>query len=933
MTELTPESGAESALTGKDAAETREKAVEARAALTRTRMELERQQAQAKEELERQRQDLEAQHAAKRAELEAQMAPLKEELAKMVEVLWTVDLYLGRDETIELIREGQPASAETPITIRQKVLVMAEESLVLMDRPGSRGMDYRDIEAFVDWLKAAPENLDRLLPEEKGVVVLVPTRVESRSGNVWEDAAKNAANEASYWLLRNGERLYLLTVDEALHIRERVLPRRTEFTEVFDRGLFGYGRRSGEPLKPGSEEWLAIEKIADARRRHYMRVMLVLQGIIDRTPAWHPLPEGGVNLLTVEAQDSGKVVLVQDGDDSIMLTDGRETFLQYQRRLNALLRPGLRVIGDWYSRRELYGWDEGDNHRISPEHATGLDPEVPHLLEDRKDGGFVFRFERTDKVWKREVPVPDKPGYVYRGMHPTTPTRRASYLLYPDDPWVLPYDLVTEAELERLLESREERSKHFLSMVPTIKAALAAKRREAEQEAPFRVLLHGSLVSEGADYQEADAILDDLVHWWKVKNTWSKPLNGEPHHETKALCEITAEFRERQKAAAKPDQAEKMVAAGKKVPGVIAVARNRQDQWFAYAPSTEGEDVFLDITPIRKNGTLGETKAWAKVQQRTASLLHVAWSEERWGEWKFAANPRHYLTGPERDDLVARVRERAEGTVLAVTEFHDSAHPEVRGLATYAWTYETPPEETETVVSSDPLGGGGYGDPSKYVTMRPYRVSKSAQGITLEERNISRSWGEIAFRPYFGGYSGGSRWGETPWWPREARTYADARARLVWADEDALDRVAAYRNRCKEAAAEQRDEKRRREAEAYRYSRPIEAAIYERQVAEVRARFDEDYGTEAADLWPAHLKSLNLTAPIHPRMLWGLVAIALDHGHPVVGQTLDELADVAIEQNNRAPGGVAPRSERVDVKDYGDLIVPEPETEQEGPAS
>ncbi|GAA3145798.1 hypothetical protein GCM10020255_023880 [Rhodococcus baikonurensis] len=164
---------------------------------------------------------------------------------------------------------------------------MAEESLVLMDRR-STGMDARDLDAFTEWITADPANLDRVLPEQRGVVVLVPTRVRSDSGNAFEDEARDAENSRSWWLLRNGEKLYLLSAD--ITVGDRVLPRRAEFVEVFDRRLFGFGRAAGEPLVPGSDEWMKLERQADARRRHYMRIMLVLQGIVERTPVWHPLP-------------------------------------------------------------------------------------------------------------------------------------------------------------------------------------------------------------------------------------------------------------------------------------------------------------------------------------------------------------------------------------------------------------------------------------------------------------------------------------------------------------------------------------------------------------------------------------------------------------------------------------------------------------------
>ena len=189
--------------TGENAAATREAIASARTELKRRQLELTREQDAAKAELDRQRLELEDRFNRQRAELAEQMRPLQEQLAKMVEVLWTVDLYLGRDETLRLVRDGKPAPADTPIVVRQKVLVMAEESLILIGE-NRDGITSDDIPAFISWLTEADENLNRILPEQKGVVVLIPTRVPPRTGNAWEDAGRAAANSQSYWLLRNG---------------------------------------------------------------------------------------------------------------------------------------------------------------------------------------------------------------------------------------------------------------------------------------------------------------------------------------------------------------------------------------------------------------------------------------------------------------------------------------------------------------------------------------------------------------------------------------------------------------------------------------------------------------------------------------------------------------------------------------------------------
>ena len=925
--------------TGDSAIDTRKAATTARTELARQQLELTRRQDEMKADLARRKAELEADFARQRAELDAMMAPLKEQLERLVEVMWSVDLYLGRDETLRLIRDGAPAPADTPIHLRQRVLVMAEESLVLMGTKNT-GMDGDDVPHFVNWLIEDDAHLNQVIPEAKGVVVLVPTKVEARTGNVFEDMYKDGVNQLSYWVIRNGERVYLLTVDPEMKIFERVLPRRSEFVEVFDRHLFGFGRRDGEPVIPGSDEWLKMEKSADAKRRHYMRVLLVLQGILDRTPAWQPLPEGGASFLRLEDQDEGKIVLIQDGDDSLQLTDGHESFRDYQKRLNALLRPGMRVIGAWNSRSfaELRDKDYNDRYahpRLTPDTITSLpDSTVPHLIEERRDGGFVIRFKRTDKVLKWNVPVPDQPGYIYRGLTDVEPTKRASLLVMPSDSWVLPFDLVTVAELEYFLGSRENRSKFFLSMIPTIRAAIEAKRFEAEAEAPFRDLIARLLMAEGAGHDAAPALVDELVHWWKVANTWARPLNGEPKHEAKAATQIVAEYKLRAAHAA-DDSIERMVAAGQAVPGAVAVARDRQGKWRVYAAKADAHDpkVFLDITPIRKDGTLGATEVDRVLQKRTATALFVAWQAEDWKTWNFGVNPNHYLTETERAQIVTNLRDNAEGTPICVTEFFDPTKPAKRTLAVYSWKNGHP--SASTALSPSGLSSSGWQGFSSDtpVAVQVIRVHKDATGVTIEASTPRATQHSEAFSSYHPQYGSTftTSFGRTadtglPYYPDDAYQYPDARPRATWIDEGMLAEVRNYAERCEALRATHNAEANKTRATARRYATATAALITARQEAAARVRFEGDFGTDADDLWPAHLKSLDLKYPLDQTVVDDLIVFALFSDIPFVGQTLQQLADARTamqkdETDWRRKASVP------DLGEYGDIVIPEIETD------
>ena len=912
--------------TGADAAAARTAAATARTEIARRVAQVEQATARARADLEEQRRSLEAEFARRRAELEAQVAPLRDQLAKMTEVAWSIDLYLGRDEDLTLIRDGAPAPPETPLTIRQRVLAMSEESLLLFDRT-SAGMDYRDINTWVDWLTADPAHLDRILPEPKGVVVLVPTRAKSDTGNVFEDAAHNAANESAWWLLRNGQRVHLLTTDPRLRLTQRVLPRRTEFTDVFEQRIFGHSRPGGR-LEPGSSEWLELEKKADARRRHYMRVMLVLQGLLDRTAVFHPLPAGGVNLLDVRAQTDGKVVLLADDETSLLLTDGRESFRQWQARLGAQMRRGLRVIGAFDGRdfgdleRDYDNRYTGRHPRLSPATASHPPTGIPLLIEDQRDGGYVVRYPRTDTVYRSNVPVPDRPGYVYRTPQPVAPARRAACVLHTDDTFILPFDLATVEDLRYYLNSRDNREKHFLTMVPVLRAALAAKEAEAQAEAPFRQLLADRLVHDGADPGTVHATLDELVHWWKTANTYARPLNGEPKDEAKALTDIVTRHRELQ--AADPDADANVVRAARAaLPDAIGIGRTRTGRWRAYVPSTpvpkRDHRVHLDVVDLHRDGTPASTRPWQVLTARSVSAMQMVHTEPAWDTWPFGANRRHHITGPERDQLVTELLTTVPGIPIAVTEHFDPHHPERgRVLAAYSWTDGTP-ETTPVRAVSDPFSWHYDGGP---LTVTARQVHKDSDGVRLGShpehgRGYASFWSQ---------YSTSGATG-LPWWPDDAHQYGDSRPWLLWQDTDVRARLETYARACAAESAAERSEKAAAERETYRYVPGVTAAIRAELEQAARTRFDEDY-PDAPDLWPAHLAALKLADPLHERDIWGLVHHARTTGHPVVGATLSQLYEHAGTTRVHAHYQHGPVGQTL--QRWGHVVVPDPAGDDTG---
>src|SRR5665648_239944 len=207
------------------------------------------------------------------------LEPLMAQVQLLNEGIWTINLYLGRDEEIHTLTEGPPAPAGTPIHVRQQVLAMDEETAINAE---DGGMDVRSIEQFDQWVTADPAHLHQVLPETRGVVAIMPRRKDRDYGDAWANVKLNEANKQTWWLIRNGANLYRMLTD--FQVGARLVPGRNEFTSIF------VDRWTKEPLQPGTDAWMKAEKAAGQRERHFMRIALILQGLVDRTAVFHPLP-------------------------------------------------------------------------------------------------------------------------------------------------------------------------------------------------------------------------------------------------------------------------------------------------------------------------------------------------------------------------------------------------------------------------------------------------------------------------------------------------------------------------------------------------------------------------------------------------------------------------------------------------------------------
>jgi hypothetical protein len=759
-----------------------------------------------------------AKHAMERrlnAEMERvqrMLDPLQEMVRQLEEGIWTVNLYLGRDEEIVTLATGEPASEDTPITVRQMVLSMDQEARVAAD---SGGIDARQIETFDEWLLATPEHLDQVLPEKRGVVVLVPRETPADYGDPWLQKEMDRANRHSYWLIRNGENLY--RIDTEFNVGKHLIPTRDEFTSFFQ----VKDRRTNEVrnLEPGSEEWMRAEKAADARKRHFMRVALVLQGLVDRTAVLRPLP-GPVNFLGPESYDAGHVVVVTDAEQA--LGTGREPYRKWIKRLNAELRPGMRIVGN-------FGWSAKHNEdfRVHPSTAPGPREGEIYVIEDRDGSGeLIIRYP-----WKRY-------GYEHGdwGRYGEWEAKnRASCKIQPRADNIIPFDLVTLEEVQAYIDARTERH-NYIDLIPLLKSVVEAKEAERKEEAPFRTLLAGEIAKfHLVSIERAEEAVADLVDWWKLANRWHRPL-VEPDQKTqaRAVKAIAAEFgrRSRDAEVASEDggrEQEMVEHLRRQHPEAILVARKRNGHYVVLVPAND-DNVYAHRYTYTATGKQpsDHESPWV-LPGVTWKRWRVLWSAERWGQWDHAATASSHLTGPEFESAVqewtALLAEHGH-QVIAFTDGRAGSRTENGAVAWLA------PDEVE-LPWERPLTGRMPKDHWPEVECAWKRTTGRRVETSIDAWRGSVRIGHMACGP------GSGQFGGTILWQDEE---AVKRAGIVMADIERFEK-----------------ERSRQQAPVNRALASIEATWMERAEREAYERFIEDYADPS--LWEDHRKGVKIEFP------------------------------------------------------------------------
>jgi hypothetical protein len=432
----------------------------------------------------------------KRHEIEMVVSKMRAEITRIEKVLWTIELYLGIKENVVQIQEGNPANENEPLNIFQMCSYMDEE----VANPEDQGIDMNSIDKFDDWL--CTDNVYHkcknyeLLMYPRSVKMFKVRRNDKRyTENPIANSQMNAENHKTYILIRNGDQIYRIWADIDI---KKFFPDQDEFQNMG--GKNSYYANDPEKLE---------EELKDAFV-HYQRHFIMLQGIIDRTEVFSPMPKFKLN----ENFDTGKFNYIYE--NAIKLPTERPLFADWLTGINNSLDVGSRIIYSFNSggyTQERFG-DQFYSFSRPRDASWGL-PQPP------EDG--LYEIHETDLGdYKNSISIliPHIKEFEHHTDFNLPKRKRVSWRIYNHEA-IINYDLCTLNDVEYYMYSHEDR-KNYLQMMPLLINIKKHLLEDKKKEGYFIKMIVD-------DFKRNNVVVEEwmvykAVDWWKTKNKYKRAL-------------------------------------------------------------------------------------------------------------------------------------------------------------------------------------------------------------------------------------------------------------------------------------------------------------------------------------------------------------------------------------------------------------------------
>lgn len=301
--------------------------------------------------------------------------------------LFALELYAGFDEHLFQIADGAPAPQDTPVTIRQMLRYMDEETLIAAE---DGGMDFKNLGDFDKWLAA---NIDQVAPNPRCVVAFKIRRNMKDYGSCRDIATAlkhlswHEKNTLTYLIIRNGQRIYRL--NSMLDFEPRLVALRNEFGGGLEVKSMGRTVEVG----PADEEYDDAVKARANKMKQYNRILFIIQGLLDRSDVFNPHPR----IFLSKPEHADQWIKVNHDEEDGLPSSNPPLWEDYKNACNARIKAGAVVFGIFQHKRNRRSWRERDED----------------LWEDWKDYFRVESLSRDRQKVRLSYPLPSRTGWQY----------------------------------------------------------------------------------------------------------------------------------------------------------------------------------------------------------------------------------------------------------------------------------------------------------------------------------------------------------------------------------------------------------------------------------------------------------------------------------------------------------------------------------------
>lgn len=422
---------------------------------------------------------------------------------KIMAGIGTLDLYIGKNVTVDTICTGASAASSEPLTIVQRKLVMDEELAVFADV--NDRFDYRSEEVFFETLAGEPGLVDQVFPTPRCVLAMCTTRRFIDYGDQYSNLFMNEENRKVFLLIRDGENIHRVFSPVESHLgSSRLFPTSSEQEDKF-RGVDGSTIRF--------EDVAYTDRLArhEAMALHYKRFLVLLCGLDHRLKLLGDFYEESESLSFVSRRFQDQYFRFLHDDDHSQMIEGhrRPSVLDWVSSCNKFLAEGTVVLCRWsslidcktapgaFTRHYMYPAEQ----RYFPVEDIGL-----AVVKWRGAGLFV-----DVRVAGRTATCEERSFNCSVEI-----TQKAN----GDDVAWLCMAVVEPDDLEWYIRHRSSREDH-LFYIFFFKKALEFLRAERLQQEPTRLMLLDAM-SKGSvsTPNERPDVVNQTVRMWRSANKW-----------------------------------------------------------------------------------------------------------------------------------------------------------------------------------------------------------------------------------------------------------------------------------------------------------------------------------------------------------------------------------------------------------------------------